>query len=142
MTQTFNLERFLDAQNSVYESVLEELRYGRKHGHWMWFIFPQIKGLGSSEMSRHFSISSNAEACQYLEHSVLGSRLRECTDLVLDVEGRSSQEIFGFVDSKKFKSCMTLFDFSTNHSSPFRQALLKYFDGKMDESTLKILNEM
>src|ERR1700674_3235264 len=109
MSDSFDLERFLGAQNPDFEDVLMELRRGCKQGHWMWFVFPQIKGLGHSSMARKFGISSRAEAEAYLAHPILGSRLTECTQLVNLVEGRSIEEIFGDVDAMKFRSSMTLF---------------------------------
>src|SRR5215469_10785867 len=105
----FDLQRFVDAQDPVFEAVLSELRRGDKEGHWMWFIFPQIKGLGTSGMSQRFAISSRAEAEAYVTHSVLGPRLIQCTELVNAVEGRSAERIFGPVDAMKFRSSMTLF---------------------------------
>jgi uncharacterized protein (DUF1810 family) len=105
----YSLQRFLDAQAPVYERVLGELRAGRKRSHWMWFVFPQIAGLGQSEMARRYAISSLAEAKTYREHPVLGARLRDCTALVNQVDGRSIDEIFGYPDDLKFHSSMTLF---------------------------------
>ena len=134
----YDLQRFLDAQAPVYESVLAELRAGRKRSHWMWFIFPQLAGLGHSEMARRFAIASLAEARAYLAHPVLGSRLRECARLVNAVEGRSIQEIFGYPDNLKFHSCVTLFARATATASTdvFDGALRKYFDGNPDVETL------
>lgn len=109
MADVYNLHRFLEAQERVYHTVLDELRAGRKSSHWIWFVFPQIKGLGHSGMAQKFAITSLDEAKAYLQHSVLGPRFRECTQLVLDVEGRSAEEIFGHPDHLKFRSCMTLF---------------------------------
>src|ERR1700688_3201536 len=100
----FNLQRFVDAQNPVFESVRRELREGLKQSHWMWFIFPQLKGLGSSPTAVYFSIASRAEADAYLLHSILGPRLRECTGLVTKIDGRSIEEIFGYPDDLKFRS--------------------------------------
>ena len=136
-----DLQRFVDAQGRVYESVLEELKGGQKTGHWMWFIFPQIRGLGLSPTARHFALESAEEAKSYSEHSILGPRLRECTQLVLEVTGLSAQEIFQYPDYLKFRSCMTLFACSAADGELFRQALLKYFDGKPDQRTLDILEE-
>ena len=138
MTDEFNLQRFLDAQERVYDTVLDELRAGRKSSHWIWFIFPQIKGLGYSGMAQQFAIGSLDEAKTYLEHPVLGPRLRECTQLVLNVDGRSAEEIFGYPDYLKFRSCMTLFSAATDNTL-FKDALLKYFDGQPDQQTLDIL---
>lgn len=139
MTDAYNLNRFLDAQEGVYDTVLDELRAGRKSSHWIWFIFPQIAGLGRSGMAQQFAIGSLDEAKAYLQHPVLGPRLRECTQLVLDVEGRSVEEIFGYPDYLKFRSCLTLFMTATSGNKIFKDALLKYFDDKPDQLTLDLL---
>jgi uncharacterized protein (DUF1810 family) len=139
MTDAYNLQRFLDAQEGVYDIVLAELRAGRKSSHWIWFIFPQLTGLGRSGMAQTFAIGSLDEAKAYLQHPVLGPRLRACTQLVLDVKGRSAEEIFGYPDHLKFRSCMTLFLTATTDNTIFKDALLKYFDGKPDQLTLDIL---
>ena len=136
MSDPFDLQRFLNAQNPVFESVLTELRQGRKQEHWMWFIFPQITGLGHSGMARKFSISSQAEAAAYLAHPILGPRLTECTRLVNLVEGRSIQEILGDIDSMKFRSSMTLFARAAGNNRSFIEALEKYFAGQEDPLTL------
>src|SRR5437879_6461964 len=109
MDDPFNLQRFVDAQQEVYAGVVSELKQGRKYGHWIWFIFPQLKGLGYSANSEFFGIASLREARAYLQHPVLGVRLGECTQLVNAVEGRSAKDIFGEIDAMKFRSCMTLF---------------------------------
>ena len=139
MDDPYNLRRFVDAQQAVYETVCRELRQGRKEGHWMWFIFPQVKGLGHSEMARKFAISSRDEAKAYLAHPVLGPRLRECSRIVADLEGKSVEDIFGYPDDMKFRSSMTLFCQATPDNEPFQRALDKYCDGRLDELTLKIL---
>ena len=139
MTDTYNLQRFLDAQERVYDTVLAELRAGRKSSHWIWFIFPQIAGLGRSGTAQRFAIASLDEAKAYLQHPVLGTRLRACTQLVLDVNGRSVEEIFGHPDNLKFRSCMTLFLTAATDNTIFNDVLLKYFDGKPDQLTLDIL---
>ena len=139
MSDAYNLHRFLDAQERVYDTVLAELRAGRKSTHWIWFIFPQITGLGHSEMAQKFAIGSLDEAKAYLQHPILGPRLRACTQLVLDVNGRSAEEIFGYPDYLKFRSCMTLFMATTTDNALFKNALLKYFDGQPDQKTLDIL---
>ncbi|MBX3305252.1 MAG: DUF1810 domain-containing protein [Nitrospira sp.] len=139
MSDAYNLQRFLDAQERVYDTVLVELRAGRKSSHWIWFIFPQIAGLGHSNMAQQFAIASLDEAKAYLQHLVLGPRLRECTQLVLNVEGRSAEEIFGYPDNLKFRSCITLFMNAATDNTIFKDALLKYFDGQPDQSTLDIL---
>ncbi len=139
MTDVYNLHRFLDAQQPVYDAVLDELRAGRKSSHWIWFIFPQISGLGRSGPAQQFAITSLKEAKAYLQHPILGPRLRACTQLVLNVEGRSAEEIFGYPDHLKFRSCMTLFLTATTDNKIFKDALLKYFDGKPDTLTLDLL---
>ncbi len=132
----YDLQRFADAQDPVYSRVCAELRSGRKRSHWMWFIFPQIAGLGSSAMAQRYAISSLQEAQAYLKHPVLGARLRECTRLMLDVEGRSALEILGSPDDMKFRSCLTLFARAAPDEPVFRDALQKYFDRDEDPSTL------
>jgi uncharacterized protein (DUF1810 family) len=139
MSDDYNLHRFLDAQERVYDTVLAELRTGRKSGHWIWFIFPQITGLGHSGMAQQFAIGSLDEAKTYLQDSILGPRLRECTQLVLNVEGRSADEIFPYPDNLKFRSCMTLFLTAATDNTLFKNALHTYFDGKPDQATLDIL---
>ncbi|SRR5579883_2672250 len=140
MDDPWELERFVDAQRTVYESACSELGSGRKKTHWMWFIFPQLKGLGSSPVAQRFAISSLAEASAYLEHPVLGPRLRHCTALVNRIEGRSIDSIFGFPDDLKFRSSMTLFAQATPDNRVFREALDKYFSGEPDELTLQLLH--
>ena len=139
MSDAYNLHRFLDAQELVHDTVLAELRAGRKSSHWSWFIFPQIAGLGHSAMAQQFAIGSLDEATAYLQHPALGQRLRECTQLVLNVEGRTIEEIFPYPDNLKFRSCMTLFMVATTDNALFKSALLKYFDGQPDQVTLDIL---
>ncbi|SDP27052.1 Uncharacterized protein, DUF1810 family [Pseudomonas arsenicoxydans] len=136
----FNLPRFVQAQDPVFERVQEELRNGQKRRHWMWFIFPQLAGLGGSEMSRHFAIRSHAEALAYLEHPQLGTRLRTCTQLVLNTKNRSIAEIFGHPDNLKFHSSMTLFAQFSPKGSVFHQALDQYFHGIPDAWTLSLLD--
>jgi uncharacterized protein (DUF1810 family) len=139
MTGAYNLQRFLDEQERFYDTVLDELRAGRKTSHWIWFIFPQIAGLGHSEMAQQFAIGSLDEAEAYLQHPTLGSRLRACTQLVLDVNGRIAEEIFPYPDNLKFRSCMTLFLTAATDNQIFQDALLKYFHDKPDQMTLDIL---
>lgn len=134
-----NLERFTEAPDPIYENVLSELRSGRKRTHWMWFVFPQIAGLGTSHMARTFAISSREEADAYLNHPLLGERLRECSELVLAVEGRTINEILGSPDDLKFRSCMTLFANVAADSQVFEDALLKYFNGDPDPLTVERL---
>ncbi len=135
----YNLRRFLDAQNPVFARVCSELRAGRKRSHWMWFIFPQIQGLGYSPLAQKFAIASLQEAQAYLDHPILGARLRECCRLVNLVEGRSIEEIFGYPDDLKFRSSMTLFAHAASHNQIFKDALEKYFNGELDKSTLERL---
>ncbi|MGC1782907.1 MAG: DUF1810 domain-containing protein [Acidobacteriaceae bacterium] len=139
MNDPYRLQRFVDAQNPVYEQVCAELRRGRKTSHWMWFIFPQIRGLGSSETAQYFAISSREEATAYLAHPVLGPRLRECTRLVTAIEKKSVDQIFGYPDNLKFQSSMTLFAHATADSEDFLTALNKYFGGAFDQQTLSRL---
>ena len=135
----FDLQRFLDAQAPLVEVVRSELRIGLKRSHWMWFVFPQIKGLGSSATSKFYAIGSREEAAAYLKHPVLGPCLVEYTRLVLAARGRTCEEIFGEVDCAKFRSCMTLFAAVTLREPVFEEALQRYFDGEGDPLTLEIL---
>lgn len=132
----YNLNRFVQAQNTVYEGVLSELKNGAKVSHWMWFIFPQIKGLGRSPISIEFAISSLDEARAYLNHPVLGPRLKECTQLVLSTRSRSIEQILGSPDDMKFRSSMTLFAQVSPEDDIFAEALKKYFGGAPDQLTL------
>ena len=131
-----DLRRFVDAQAPVYERVTAELRAGRKASHWMWFVFPQVAGLGRSAMAERYAIRSPDEAVAYLGHVVLGPRLRECTALVNAVRGRSALAIFGSPDDAKFRSCLTLFARVAPDDDGFRTALATYFDGRPDPATL------
>ena len=140
MDDPYNLQRFVDAQSSLYESVRRELRAGCKTGHWMWFMFPQIQGLGSSAMARQYAIASLAEARAYLGHAILGARLIECSQLLLDVKNRTLEEIVGYPDHLKFRSCMTLFAHASSENSIFLNALKQYCGGHEDEQTLKSLS--
>ena len=139
MTDEYHLHRFLDAQDHIYDAVLGELRAGRKSSHWMWFIFPQVTGLGRSGTAQKFAINSLEESKAYLQHPILSPRLRECTQLALKVEGRSAERIFGYPDNLKLRSCLTLFMTATTDNKVFKDALLKYFEGKPDTLTLDIL---
>ncbi|MFL6863696.1 MAG: DUF1810 domain-containing protein [Allosphingosinicella sp.] len=136
MTESFNLQRFLDAQAPVYRQVLAELGAGAKRSHWMWFVFPQIAGLGRSETARFFAVGSRAEAAAYLAHPILGPRLRECCRLAIAVEGRSAREIFGSPDDMKFRSSLTLFAAVAPDDTVFSEALRKFFGGEADAATL------
>jgi uncharacterized protein (DUF1810 family) len=132
----FNLQRFVEAQNPVYSRALAELSKGRKTSHWMWFVFPQIEGLGASPMATKFAISSLDEATAYLAHPILGARLRDCVAVVNGVEGASVHDIFGAPDDRKFHSCVTLFHRAAPDDELFNEALRKYFNGKLDQATL------
>jgi uncharacterized protein (DUF1810 family) len=141
MIDPYDLQRFVDAQDPIYDEVCAELRSGQKQSHWMWFVFPQIKGLGRSPTAVRFAIGSRQEAEAYLRHPTLGTRLRECTELVNAVDGRSTSKIFGYPDDLKFHSSMTLFAETVRVPSVFRQALEKYFDGEPDEQTIAALGQ-
>ena len=131
----FDLERFVDAQTPVYEHVRQELKVGRKQSHWMWFIFPQIAGLGQSPMSIRFAIASLDEANAYLAHPVLGARLRECVQLTLDVEAKTARDVFGGIDEMKFRSSMTLFARAAPDEDLFQRCIDNYFAGSPDPAT-------
>jgi uncharacterized protein (DUF1810 family) len=134
----YDLRRFVEAQAGGYERVCAELRAGRKRSHWMWFVFPQIRGLGSSPMAARYAISSLEEARAYLQHAVLGARLRECTGMVCEVKGRTVEEIFGYPDDLKFFSSMTLFAKAGGTGDEvFGRALEMYFGGEMDRGTME-----
>jgi len=139
MDDSFNLQRFVDAQAPVYPQVIAELHAGRKRSHWMWFIFPQIAGLGHSAMARKFAIGGRAEASAYLAHAVLAPRLRACTNLVLAVENRSVNDILGSPDDMKFRSSMTLFAAVATGEELFHRAIVKYYPAGVDGQTLEIL---
>jgi uncharacterized protein (DUF1810 family) len=135
----FNLQRFVEAQRRCYGQVCSELKAGFKTSHWMWFIFPQWKGLGQSPIANLYAITSRREAEVYLAHPVLGPRLIECTQLVNDVVGRTVEQIFGDPDNLKFRSSMTLFNNVAAENAVFRRALAQYFDGKPDQRTIELL---
>jgi uncharacterized protein (DUF1810 family) len=134
-----DLQRFLQAQQRSYARALAEIKNGRKTSHWMWYVFPQFLGLGQSEMSRRYAIGSVAEAKAYLEHPILGQRLRECCEAALAVEGRSAHQIFGSPDDFKLKSCATLFAHTSPPGSVFHRVLDKYFEGSSDDTTLRLM---
>ena len=136
-----NLQRFVDAQEPVISSVLAELKHGRKRGHWIWFIFPQLKGLGRSPTAEFYGITSLAEAIAYLNHPVLGQRLIQCTQLVNAVEGSDAEDIFGEIDAMKFRSCMTLFSRADPGNHVFSDAVKGYFAGDPDPLTMSYLDE-
>jgi uncharacterized protein (DUF1810 family) len=135
----FDLQRFVTAQQPVYEQVLKELKAGQKRAHWMWFIFPQLRGLGQSPAAKFYGITSIKEASAYLGHPLLGPRLTECTELVNAVEGRTAHGIFGSPDDIKFRSCVTLFSAAAPAEKVFHHALDKYFQGLADERTTAML---
>ncbi len=139
MSDPHDLDRFVRAQESDYATALSELKSGRKRSHWMWYVFPQFEGLGFSLTSRRYAIKSLAEAKAYLEHPVLGPRLRECAEAVLGVEGRSAHQIFGSPDDLKLKSCATLFQRVSPPGSVFGRLLEKYFAGESDQKTIELL---
>ena len=136
MSEPYDLERFVTAQEGVYESAVAELRAGRKTGHWMWFVFPQIAGLGMSSMSQRYAIGSLDEARAYLAHAVLGPRLAECARILVEVgAGRSAHEIFGGIDAVKLRSSMTLFARASEDDSLYQAVLDQYFGGERDPHT-------
>lgn len=138
-SDAYRLSRFVHAQHDVYDRALAEIRAGAKRTHWMWFIFPQLAGLGRSAMAREYAIGSAAEAMAYLEHPVLGSRLVECATAALGVQGRSATQIFGSPDDMKLRSCATLFAHVSPPGSVFHKLLDRYFQGAPDERTLELL---
>ncbi len=138
-SDTQGLQRFVEAQDGVYESVCNELAQGEKTSHWMWFIFPQLKGLGRSPMASYYGLESAAEALAFLRHPVLGQRLLECTKLVLAQRNTTAHDIFASPDDLKFKSCMTLFAQLAPQEPVFREALARFFGGQPDQTTLRLL---
>ena len=140
MGGSFNLQRFIDAQNAVYSDVVGELTSGRKKSHWMWFIFPQLRALGQSTTAKNYGLVSMDEARAYWEHGILSSRLAECTGLMLAVEGKSARNILGSPDDLKFRSCMTLFEVAAPGEPLFRQALKTYYADERDQMTLDLLS--
>lgn len=139
---TINLDRFLKAQNQVYLNALLEIKGGQKLSHWMWYVFPQIVGLGNSDTSKYYAIQNLDEASAFLKHPVLGQNLREISRVLLDLEGLSAHDIFGNPDDLKLQSCMTLFSEVCSGDKVFGKVLDKYFDGKADQKTLEILNSI
>jgi uncharacterized protein (DUF1810 family) len=136
----YALVRFVEAQDPVYDTVLAELRDGAKRSHWIWFVFPQLRGLGRSPTAQHYGISSLDEARAYLAHEVLGPRLRECTRLVTAIDGRSVDDVFGWPDNLKVRSSMTLFAHATDDPGDFRAVLDKFYDGDEDPATVELLS--
>ncbi|MDH2313884.1 DUF1810 domain-containing protein [Methylobacterium brachiatum] len=139
MPDPFDLKRFADAQHGIYEQALQELKAGHKRSHWMWFIFPQLAGLGSSAMAERYAIGSLDEARAYLQHPVLGQRLQACTAAVSAVAGRTAHQVFGTPDDMKFRSSMTLFTQADPEQPAFRQAMERYCGGAQDRRTLALL---
>jgi uncharacterized protein (DUF1810 family) len=139
VSDAFDLERFADAQRDIYEQALSEIRGGRKQSHWMWFVFPQLAGLGSSPTSRFYAIENIDEARAYLGHPILGKRLAECAEVVLAIEGKSASEIFGSPDDMKLQSCMTLFALASRAGSIYERVLDKFFAGEQDRETIRLL---
>ncbi|NDW10496.1 DUF1810 domain-containing protein [Dysgonomonas sp. 520] len=136
----YNLQRFIDAQNNIYEQVIKELKRGSKTTHWMWFVFPQIKGLGYSTTAIFYSISNLEEAKAYMENSILNNRLIECCLIILELKDKSANNIFGYTDAMKLKSSMTLFSLASDNLV-FNQVLDMYFKGEKDNATLRIVNQ-
>lgn len=135
----YDLNRFVEAQQGVYQRALGEITRGNKQSHWMWFIFPQLHGLGFSSMARRYAINSLDEAKAYLAHPVLGPRLLECAEAACRVEGRTAEQIFGSIDAMKLRSCATLFAQVSPPGSVFERLLEKYYDGQPDAQTLRLL---
>ena len=140
METTYNLNRFLEAQETKYNEALTEIKNGKKQSHWMWYIFPQIAGLGFSEYNVFYAIKNREEATQYLQHPVLGKRLIQIAEAVLEINGKTANEIFGKPDDRKLQSCMTLFAQPTNADPIFQKVLDKYYQGNKDEKTMQLLN--
>jgi uncharacterized protein (DUF1810 family) len=142
MVGDYNLDRFLTAQEKTYSTALSEIKAERKQSHWMWYIFPQIKGLGFSDTSKFYAISSRSEAIQYMAHPVLGKRLIEISEALLHINGKSAREIFGSPDDVKLQSCMILFGSLANADPVFQAVLDKYFQGQKDDKTLLLVKKM
>lgn len=141
MNYIYQFQRYIDAQEAIYPDVIRELKQGRKKSHWMWYIFPQIIGLGQSRLSQIYAICSLEEATAFINHPVLGVRLHECTEIVVGTEGRTVEQIFAYPDYLKFHSSMTLFSQVKNHQPVFDSALTRYFENKKDQLTLDILKK-
>ena len=139
METVSNLNRFLEAQQTKFNDALSEIKNGKKRSHWMWFIFPQIAGLGFTDFNVFYAIQNKEEAAQYLNHPVLGKRLLEITKVVVEINGKTALEIFGKPDERKLKSCMTLFNILNNPNPIFQQVLDKYYNGMKDENTLQLI---
>ncbi|WP_202703718.1 DUF1810 domain-containing protein [Flavobacterium sp. UGB4466] len=141
MVKQYDLDRFLEAQRETYNNALHEIRQGSKQTHWMWFIFPQLRGLGFTDYNIFYGIENLKEAEQYLNHPVLGNRLVEITQAMLKIENKTALEILGMPDERKLKSCMTLFGLLADSPECFRQVLDKYYNGEQDEKTLQLIKE-
>lgn len=139
METVYNLNRFLEAQQTKFNDALSEIKNGKKRSHWMWFIFPQIAGLGFTDFNIYYAIQNTEEATQYLNHPILGKRLIEITKAVSEINGKTALEIFGKPDERKLKSCMTLFNILNNPNPIFQQVLDKYYKGLEDENTLQLI---
>ena len=135
----FNLNRFIEAQSSSYEAAMFELSLGKKTGHWMWYTFPQIDGLGSTDMAKLYSIKSLKEASAYLEHPILGERLIDSCEILLNLDAQSISDVMGFPDDLKLKSSMTLFTYASEPNSTFSKVLIKYFDNKLDKISISLI---
>lgn len=142
MIENTDISRFIKAQENIYAEVVKELLHGKKTSHWMWFIFPQIIGLGFSSTSKYYSIKTIDEAKEYLKHPILGNRLLECANILMKTEGKSAEGIFGYPDNMKLQSSMTLFSFISPEPTVFLQVLNKYFKGEKDQKTMEILKSM
>ncbi|GAB2589056.1 DUF1810 domain-containing protein [Ramlibacter solisilvae] len=136
----FDLQRFVAAQDPLFDGVQDELRQGRKRTHWMWFVFPQLAALGASPTAKHYGIASLDEARAYLAHPVLGPRLRACCELLLQLEGRTAHQVFGYPDELKLRSCLTLFDRAAGGAPLFARCLDKYYAGQPDAATLQLVH--
>jgi|ERR1051326_6363906 uncharacterized protein (DUF1810 family) len=137
---TYNLSRFLTAQTEDYDCALEELQRGRKESHWIWYIFPQVAGLGHSSMAQKYAVQSREEAVAYLNHSILGTRLKQCCEALLKHSGKKVEDIMGFPDDLKLRSSMTLFAMVSAEDSIFHKVLNAFYSGRMDEKTVAFLN--
>ncbi|MFA0812409.1 DUF1810 domain-containing protein [Microbulbifer epialgicus] len=142
MAEKFNLARFVEAQRNSYETALAELQRGKKRSHWMWYIFPQIVGLGHSAMAQQYGVKTLGEAKAYLDHPQLGKRLKECCDTLLEIQDRTAHQVFGSPDDMKLKSCMTLFALASGSGNIFEKVLQKYYQGQKDPRTLEILQKL
>lgn len=141
MEKQYDLDRFLEAQRETYGNALREIRAGSKQTHWMWFIFPQLRGLGFTDYNIFYGIENLQEASQYFNHPILGRRLEEITQALLKIENKTALEILGRADERKLRSCMTLFNLLPDSPKCFREVLDKYYHGEQDEKTQQIIKE-